>query len=92
MPRQTSVACIDRLSHVEGMNGFIIETTHPNPRVMGGQEVTHWIGIKRSVLQMIEAVPGRKPSVVDRGPEVLQRALEMGLKPNEVRQLPSSLT
>lgn len=54
------------------MNDFIIETTRPNASSKNGQEIMRWIGIRMSVLAMIEALPGYKPSVVDGGPEVLK--------------------
>ncbi len=64
------------------MNGFIIETTeHANSTRVRAAPL--WIGIAASAADMIALLPGRKPSVVDRGPEVLKLARDRGLKAGE---------
>ncbi len=68
------------------MNGFIIETTRENERRPSGQEAVRWIGIRMSAKDIISVLPGRNPSVVDRGPGVLARVRLMGLKDGEVRE------
>jgi hypothetical protein len=75
-----------RLPHIAEMNGFIIETTCPDPKTRGGQRAIRWIGIMKSAKDMISALPGHSPSVVDRGPGVLARARLLGLRNGEVQE------
>lgn len=75
------------MPHVESMNGFIIETTCANEKARGGQEAFRWIGIRESARDMISALPGHSPSVVDRGPAVLEHARDLGLKDSEFQRL-----
>ena len=70
--------------HPEGMNGFIIETTEVATDT-GRRKITRWIGIAISAADMISRLPGHSPSVVDRGPKVLTRARDIGLRGGEFR-------
>ena len=69
------------------MNGFIIETTQ-DATAQDRRTATRWIGIAGSAADMIAMLPGYSPSVVDRGPEVLEHARLLGLKDGEFRKLP----
>ena len=69
------------------MNGYIIETSHPREGARREQDPVYWIGIRSSAQSMISVLEGHSPSVVDRGPRVLEQARAMGLKNGEVRQL-----
>ena len=68
------------------MNGFIIETICEDRQARNGQKAVHWIGIMASAKDMIAALPGHSPSVVDRGRAVLAQARALGLKDGEYRQ------
>lgn len=67
------------------MNGFIIETSNSAPG-KGRSKLARWIGIAEAAADLIALLPGHSPSVVDRGPEVLERALRLGLKLGEFRR------
>lgn len=70
------------------MNGYIIEMSRPCEGDPSEQDLVYWIGIQASAQAMISALEGHSPSVVDRGPRVLERARAMGLKEGDIRQLP----
>jgi hypothetical protein len=68
------------------MNGYIIETTCEDRYALHGQKAVQWIGIMASAKNMIAALPGHSPSVIDRGRVVLAEARAYGLKDGEFQK------
>lgn len=79
-----TVVCQASASHCEGMNGFIIEMTEDATGTTR-RKTSQWIGIAYSASDMISRLPGHSPSVVDRGPEVMTLALDLGLIAGEIQ-------
>lgn len=69
------------------MNGYIVETICAHGDRQSGEEAVRWIGIFESAQNMIALLPGRRPSVVDRGPVVLARARSLGVRDHHFKRL-----
>lgn len=69
------------------MNGSIIETTCEDEVRQIARRKVRWIGIMGSAKDLIAALPGHSPSVVDRGPSVLWKARVLGLEDGEFQEL-----